>query len=211
LSRLALGWASMIAGDPDGAIRQASDALREFRDQDEPYWTAVAVLSVGSVQAVTGRDDDAVGHLGQARELADRFGYHWLATSSRVDLGTLDALRGRLGQAQKLLDEALDLSVAARSTSLVALSLAAHARLAFGEGDPEQTALLEGAADGLRRRVGLRAWPMLRPTETELMTRLRQELGADRLDQALSAGSRLNQQQAVAAVRDRRGTRAQTS
>jgi predicted ATPase len=211
LSRLAMGWASMIAGDPDGAIRQASDALREFRDQDEPYWTAVAVLSVGSVQAVTGRDDDAVGHLGQARELADRFGYHWLATSSRVDLGTLDALRGRLGQAQKLLDEALDLSVAARSTSLVALSLAAHARLAFGEGDPEQTALLEGAADGLRRRVGLRAWPMLRPTETELMTRLRQELGADRLDQALSAGSRLNQQQAVAAVRDRRGTRAQTS
>jgi len=205
LSRLAMGWASVIAGDPDGALRQASDSLREFRDQDEPYWTAVAVLSVGSVQAAVDRDDDAVHQLSQARDLADRFGYHWLATSSRVQLGTLDALRGRLDHARNLLDEALDLSLAARSTSLVTLCLAAHARLAFAEGDPGQTALLEGAADGLRGRVGLRAWPMLRPTETELMTQLRQALGADRLGQLFSAGSRLNQQQAVAAIRNRRG------
>jgi predicted ATPase len=211
LSRLAMGWASVIAGDPDGALRQASDALGAFRDQDERYWTAVAVFSVGSVQAVTGRDDDAVRQLSQARELADRFGHHWLATSSRVQLGTLDALRGRLDRARSLLDEALDLSLAARSTSLVTLSLAAHARLAFAEGDPEQTARLEGAADGLRRRVGLRAWPMLRPTETELRTKLRQELGADRLDQLFSGGSRLNQQQAVAAIRYRPRTHAQTS
>ncbi|HYA50927.1 MAG TPA: tetratricopeptide repeat protein, partial [Streptosporangiaceae bacterium] len=211
LSRLALGWASMIAGDPDGAIGQASDSLREFRDQDEPYWTAVAVLNVGSVQAAIGRHDDAVRQWSQARELADRFGYEWLATWSRVQLGTLDALRGRLDQARNVLDEALDLSLAARSTSFVALCLAAHARLAFAQGDLEQTALLEGAADGLRRRVGLRAWPMLRPTETELRTKLRQALGADQLDQMFTAGSQLNQQQAVAVIRGRRDTHVQTS
>jgi hypothetical protein len=152
-----------------------------------------------------------VRHLGQARELADRFGYHWLATSSRVQLGTLDAMRGRLDQARNLLDEALDLSLAARSTSSMGLCLAAHARLAFAQGDLEQAALLEGAADGLRRRADLRAWPMLRPTEPELRAKLRQALGADRLDQAFSSGSRLNQQQAVAAIRDRRGTRAETT
>ena len=110
-----------------------------------------------------------------------------------------------------MLDEALDLGLAARSTPSITLCLAAHARLAFAEGDPEQTALLEGAADGLRRRVGVRAWPMLRLSHTELMTKLRQALGADRLDQMFSAGSRLNQQQAVAAVQDRRGSRVQTS
>jgi hypothetical protein len=122
-----------------------------------------------------------------------------------VQLGTLNVLMGRLEEARETLDEALDLSLAARSTPFVTLCLAAHARLAFGEGDPERTALLEGAADGLRRRVGLRAWPMLRPTETELLAQLRQALGADRFDQAFSAGSRLNQHEAVAAVRDRHG------
>lgn len=92
----------------------------------------------------------------------------------------------------------------------MALCLAAQARLAFAQGDLEQTALLEGAADGLRRRAGLRAWPMLRPTQTELTAKLRQALSADRLDQVFSVGSRLSQQQAVAAVQDRRATRAQT-
>jgi hypothetical protein len=37
------------------------------------------------------------------------------------------------------------------------------------------------------------------------MTRLRQALGADRLDEVFSADSRLTRQQAVAAVKDRRG------
>jgi len=211
VSGMAMGWASMIAGDADGAIQQVSVSLEELRGQDEPYWTVTAVLSVGSFQAIIGRDDDAVRHLSQARELADRFSYHWPATWSRVQLGTLHALRGRLDQARSLLDEALDLSLTTRSTSFVVLCLAAQARLAFGHSDFEQTALLEGAADGLRRRVGLRAWPMLRPTETEVMTKLRQVLGAHRLDQMFSAGSRLNQQQAVAAVQGRRGARAQTS
>ena len=202
LSRLAMGWASMVTGDPDGAIQQDSTSLEELRGQDEPYWTASVVLSVGTVEAAIGRYEDAVRRLSEARELADRFSYNWLATWSRVQLGTLDVLQGRLDEARGLLNEALELSLAARSTTFVILCVAAHARLAFGEGDAERAALLEGAADGLRRRVGLRAWPTLRPTETELMTELRKALGADGLDQAFSAGSRLNQQQAVAAIRD---------
>jgi predicted ATPase len=211
VSVLATGWAAAVAGDPSGALRLESISLSELRGQDEPYWTASAVLSIGTVEAAMGRDQDAVRDLSKARELADRFRYDWLATWSRVQLGTLDVLRGRPAEAGRLLDEALDLSLAARSTPFVTLCLAAYARLAFGEGDPERTALLEGAADGLRRRVGLRAWPMLRPTETELTAQLRQALGADRFNQAFVAGSRLNQQQAVAAIRDPRGTRSRTS
>jgi hypothetical protein len=206
VSRLALGWTSMITGDSDGAIRQDLAALEELRGQDEPYWTASAVLNVGSFKAAMGRDEDAVRDMNEARELGDRFSYEGPATWSRLMLGTLNVLRGRIGEARKLLDQALDLSLAARNAPFVTLCLAAQARLAFGEGDLERTALLEGAADGLRKRLGLRAWPMLRPTETELMTRLRQALGADRFDQAFSAGSRLSQREAVAVVRDRRGT-----
>ena len=90
------------------------------------------------------------------------------------------------------------------------LCLAAFARLAFVEGDPERAALLAGAADGLRRRVGLRAWPLLRREEAELVAQVRQALGADRFDQAYAAGSRLSQQEAVAAVRDRHARSAGT-
>ena len=102
------------------------------------------------------------------------------------------------------------LSLAARSTPFVTLCLAGYAQLAFADGDPERAALLEGAAEGLRRRVGLRAWPHLRRVEADLVAQVRQRLGDSQFDQAFSAGSGLTQQQAVAIVRDQRGTGTQT-
>jgi hypothetical protein len=73
------------------------------------------------------------------------------------------------------------------------------------EGDLERAALLAGAADGLRRRVGLRAWPLQRQGEAELVAQIRQALGADRFEEVFAAGVRLNRREAVATVRDRRG------
>jgi hypothetical protein len=108
----------------------------------------------------------------------------------------------RLDEARVLLDEALDLSLAARSTPFVTLCLAGYAQLAFADGDPQRAARLEGAAEGLRRRVGLRAWPHLRRLEADLVTRVRHKLGGSKFDRAFSAGSLLTQRQAVAIVRD---------
>jgi hypothetical protein len=114
-------------------------------------------------------------------------------------------VRGRPEDARALLNEALDLSLAAHSTHGVTLCLAGFAELALVEGDAERAALVAGAAEGLRRRVGLQTWPLLRREEAELVAQVRQALGADRFDQVYAAGSRLSQQEAVTAVRDRRG------
>jgi hypothetical protein len=105
---------------------------------------------------------------------------------------------------------ALDLSVAARSTPFVTLCLSGYAQLASAEGDPDRAALLEGAADGLRRRVGLPAWPHLRRVEADLLAQVRHRLGASQFDQAFSAGTGLTQRKAVAIVRDQRSSGTQT-
>jgi hypothetical protein len=123
-----------------------------------------------------------------------------------VALGNLAVVQGRLDDASGLLDEALDLSLASRSATFVALTLAAYARLEFALGDPERAARLAGAAHGLRLRGGLQAWPMLRQGEAELVTQIHQALDGPRFDAALSAGTRLSQREAVAAVRDRSGS-----
>jgi predicted ATPase len=204
VSQMALAWTSAIVYDLDGALREASVGLEQLRSQDEPLWTASAGLTLGSVETTVGRHDDALRHLREVRDLAERFDNAWLAATSLVYLGTLALARGRLDDARALLDEGLDLSLAAHSTRSVTLCLAAFARLAFVEGDPERAALVAGTAESLRRRAGLRAWPMLRQGEAELMAQVRQALGADRFDEVFAAGARLNQQEAVAAVRDRR-------
>jgi predicted ATPase len=201
LAHLAMAWTAPITGDLDGALREASASLGEFGGQDEPFWGALAAFTAGSLETTAGRYDDARRHLSQARDLAEDFDGTWLAAGSRAMLGNLDAVRDRRDEARQLLDEAL--SLAARSTSLVALTLAAYARLELAAGDPERAARLEGAAQGLRQRGGLQAWPMLRQGEAGLVTQIRQALGGPRFDQAFAAGTRLSRADAIAAARGR--------
>ena len=206
--QLAMAWCAPITGDFDGALQAAAESLEQLRALDEQFWTALAVGSLGTVEKILGRDEDALRHMREARDLGDRFGSStWLAAWSRVQLGTLSIIGGDLRQARALLDEALDLSVAARNTAGVALCLATYARLASEEGDPGRAARLAGAAEGMRRRAGLRVWPTLRYAEAELVARLRQTLGAERFDQAFSAGSGLSQREAVTDARSQPGTR----
>lgn len=115
-----------------------------------------------------------------------------------------------LFRVSSLLAEALDLSLKTRSPSFVTLCVAGYARLAFAEGNLERAALLEGAAEGLRRRVGMSAWAFVRPVEASLVARVRERLGAHRFDQAFRVGSGLTQREAVAIVRDQRSSGIQT-
>jgi hypothetical protein len=143
------------------------------------------------------------------RDLAEGAGGARLALS-RVQLGILAVLRGGLDEARALLEEAMERSLAARSLWFVTLSLAGYAQLALAEGDPQRAARLEGAAEGLRRRAGLSAWPPLRRMEADLVAQIRQRLGGGQFDQAFSAGSRLTQREAVAIARNQPSTGTQT-
>ena len=188
-SQLGMAWILPITGDLDGALREVTVALEELRGQDEPVFTAMAEFTAGSLSTALGRYDDALQYLRQARDLAEGTGSHWLTSPPVVQLGILDILRGRPDEARPLLDDALDRSLAARSTAFVTFCLSAYAWLAFADGDPEQAARLEGAADGLRRRVGLRAWSHLRRVEADLVAQVKQRLGDSQFDQEFSAGS----------------------
>ena len=152
-----------------------------------------------------GRHDDALGHLREARDLAARFDHAGLSAWAQVQLGILALVRGRLEEARALLDEGLELSLATHSTRNLTLCLTALAQLAFVEGDGERAALLTGAAEGLRQRVGLRAWPLQRQGESQMVAQIRQALDADRFEEVFAAGVRLNRREVVAAVRDPRG------
>jgi predicted ATPase len=204
--QLAMATTLPITGDLGGALREATVALEELRRLDEPVLAAMAAFTAGALDTALGRHDDAARRLQEARGLAQRSGGDWLAAGSQVELGILDVLRGRLDEARALLAEALELSLAARRIPFVTLCLSAYAQLAFAEGDPDRAALLEGAADGLRRRVGLAQWPHLRKVEADLVTRVRQQLGTDHFDRTFAAGAELTQREAVAIAQNQRGT-----
>jgi hypothetical protein len=84
--------------------------------------------------------------------------------------------------------------------------LIAFAELALAGGDPRQAALALGAADGLRQRAGLRAWPSTRRGEAELAARVAGQLGPQDFQKVFAAGSLFNRPDAVALVRANRET-----
>jgi predicted ATPase len=206
VSQMAMAGIAAVAGDFDAALRTELACLEELRSQDEPYWTTVAIITCGLAETAMGRPEAALGHLREARALAGRFDHAGLSAWSQVQLGILALARGRPEEAQALLDEGLELSLATHSTRSVTLCLTAYAQLAFVQGEGERAALLAGAAEGLRQRVGLRAWPLQQQGEAQMVAQIRQALGADQFDQDFAAGVRLSRQQAIAAVRDPRST-----
>jgi hypothetical protein len=85
----------------------------------------------------------------------------------------------------------------------VTLCLAAFARLAIASGTPDRAAVTLGAAEGLRRRVGIRVWPTERRSEAELVEQLKHALGANQFEEAFTTGSALSRREAVAMARGR--------
>ncbi len=200
-AKLAVSWTLPISGDFDGALQAASTALDGFRQQNEPF-RAWAALTVGLMEMTFGRHDAAHGHLTEAVELGSQFGNNWLESGARTQLASLAVSAGQLDEAWAQLAESVDASEDTDlSTQTVTFALVAYAQLALAEGDVQQAAIALGAADGLRQRAGLRAWPSMRRGEAELVTQVTQELDPDVFEDAFAAGSQLNQREAVALVR----------
>jgi hypothetical protein len=200
-ARLAASWTLPIIDDFDGALRAASTALDGFRRQNEPFM-AWAALTVGLLELTLGRPDAARDNLTEAEELGTQFGNHWLESCARTQLASLAVRAGHLDEARAQLVGSVDASEDTElSTQTVTFSLVTYAQLALAEGDERRAAMALGAADGLRQRAGLRAWPSMRRGEAELLTRVAQEIDPEVFKDAFAAGSELNQREGVALVR----------
>ena len=205
-AQLAVSWILPIVDDFEGALQAASTALDGFRRQNEPFM-AWAALTVGLLEMTLGRYDAARRYLTEANELGGQFGNNWLESAARTQLASLAVRAGQLDEARAQLVESVDASEDTElSTQTVTFSLVASAQLALAEGDARRAAMALGAADGLRQRAGLRAWPSMRRGEAELAARVAQEIDPDVFEDAFAAGSELSQREAVALVRGERMT-----
>jgi predicted ATPase len=200
-AQLAISWILPIVDDFDGALQTASTALDGFRHQNEPFM-AFAALTVGMVEMTLGRNEAARAHLTEVNMLGGQFDNNWLESTARTQLAALAVRSGRLDEARALLVDSVDASADTEvSTLTLTFSLVASAQLALAQGDARRAATALGAAEGLRRRAGLRAWPSTRRGEAELVTRVAQEIDAEDYEDAFAAGAELSHREAVTLVR----------
>jgi ATP/maltotriose-dependent transcriptional regulator MalT len=199
--QLAVAWTLPLIEDFDGALHAASTALAGFRRQNEPF-AAFAALTVGMLEMTLGRDETARDYLTEVNKLGDQFGNNWLQSSARTQLAALAVRAGHLDDARALLAKSVDaIEDTPLNTLTVTFALVAFAQLALAEADTRRAAMALGAADGLRKRAGLRAWPLTRRSEAELVTRVTQKSDPEIYKDAFAAGSELHPRDALGLVR----------
>jgi tetratricopeptide (TPR) repeat protein len=200
-AQLAIAWALPIVDDFDGALRAASEALDGFRSRDEPF-VPFAVLTLGRLELALGRLDAARAHLTEVARLGGRLDNFWLTSAARSQLAALEVRSGSLEKAEALLLESVDPGADTDpSTLTLTFSLVASAHLALARGDGRRAATALGAAEGLRRRAGLRAWPAARRGEAELIGRVTREIGAEAYADAVAEGAGFGSREAVGLIR----------
>ena len=100
-----------LRGYADGAVSAGRRLLATPRGGDreesaEAERRALVLSIVGAAELWSARLDDAAAHLGECRALADQGGLDHLAVDATGHLALLEAVRGRLGRAERLGREA---------------------------------------------------------------------------------------------------------
>ena len=200
-TQLAVSWILPIVDDFEGSLRTASTALDGLRQQGDPM-VAFASLTVGMLEMILGRHDAARAHLAEASEFGSRFDNNLLQSAARTGLVSIAVRAGHPDEARALLAESVSATEHTElSTIPVTFLLISYAQVALVEGDGRRAAMALGAVDGLRKRAGLRAWPLTRRAEFELSTRVTQAIDPEDYNAAFVAGFEFSHRQAVALAR----------
>ena len=201
VTTLFVAWVSVLLRDNEGARRGLTAALDRLRPLDEPMWTALALVSAGSVESALGHHDVGLRHITEAHGLAGRFDAPWLAAVTRIALATIAVMREEFEEARGLLEQALELSLSGHSVHCLCMVLDCTATLSLAQGNDEQAGLLAGAAQGLRGRSGLRAYASMRG-DGDLAAAVRAAAGAARFPELAAKGARLREAEVPALIRD---------
>jgi predicted ATPase/class 3 adenylate cyclase len=197
-------WARMLlAGllpyfgdDLERPLEEMTRSVALFRESGDLFGLATSLSLLGMVRTLAGSPDEALGELDEGAAAAERLGLPELVGVNR----TLRALSriscGEFVAARVDLEAAADAPLYLEGT---AYRLEGFAAVLLAEEDLTRAATALGAAEGLRQRSGIHAWPILRMVFGDRLAPL-DSAGPD-ADAARFAGRLMSPADALAIVR----------
>ncbi|MGP4003722.1 ATP-binding protein [Streptomyces sp. 8N706] len=195
------GCLALVSDDIPRAEELIRAALERYREIGELN-SNVLMGQVELAMAVAFRGDlaGAVALCEDVREVCEDHGERWTLAYALYGLGFAAWTRGDAAEARKLLEECLAIDHAFHDLVGSVLALELLALITVGEGDPEEAAVLQGAAGQLWRSVGLPLFGSKNFNAPHLMCerQTREALGAERYEECLREGARLDLDAATA-------------
>jgi predicted ATPase len=184
-------------GDPHGGEDMLAQAAKTFRELNDPWGVAFALLSLGGTLLLHHRYADASSHLQESVELARTIKADIFLSNALINLGWVHQRLGDLESARARLRESVEHASAVADRQSLARALDALAAVAETAGEGEHGALLLGAAEGVRRSIGASVWMTDRESHDQTAARLQSRLGDSAYTGATDRGSGLTLDQVL--------------
>ncbi|MDN5851683.1 MAG: LuxR C-terminal-related transcriptional regulator [Actinomycetia bacterium] len=189
LFALAPGRLRLWAGDHTEAIRWFETAARFGEPVTDNWNVAQALPGLATALRRHGRPDEARVHAERAVQLAEALDMPHVRGDALEELAHLAA---NPAAAEDLHHQALDVRTAASLWTFVVHSYDAIAGCAATAGDPLKAARVLGASDAARTGMDHPRPPVEQPGHDTLLARLRADLGAAELADAMAEGAALS-------------------
>jgi tetratricopeptide (TPR) repeat protein len=199
---LSAGEIALNREDLKAAERLFGEALANAETAGIGDVGAWSLAYLGKLAVARGDHRRAQGLLGSAlqqfHDLESPMGASW----TLCHLGRALQGEGQLDAARRRLEEALELALAyVRPDAPIAIE--ALGQLAVDAGEPERAAVLLGAAEGIRTRIGLEPAPPERRAAEAARARLGRTLGDERMDEVTARGRAMSTDEAADYARRR--------
>jgi predicted ATPase len=201
LSLLISSYTIPITGDLDAAFAASFAAATKFRAIGDDFLTGLALSGLGTISHMRGDVSAARAYHEQAVSLGRALSNDRLLGQALSSLGMTVLSAGDATDARQLIDESADVLLRAGSEEGVSLALSAYALLAAHVGDLRRAAVARGAVEEIRRRIGIKVWPVVSGVEQQFVDQVRHALGDAEYDAALAEGAAQTLHEAVAAAR----------
>jgi tetratricopeptide (TPR) repeat protein len=193
-----LGEAMHTIADLEDSRELYDESLRGSSDAQYKVVTANAHKGLGKVSLAEGKLDEAADHLREARQQLREIGDVAGEAETGGHLAMVELGRGHPADARELLVESLDTFFGINDHGGVAWTLDRLGSVAATSGAHERAARLLGAADAIRKHTGSFRPPVDDTDITKLIEKIREQIGAEGYEAAVTAGAALEPTEAVA-------------
>ena len=191
-----LAYVRAIEADYDGAIRDFAEAQTLYEAQGNELGATWAFESIGMIETLRGRHEEAVEMLNEGVERFERLGDSFGVRNVKAVLLRALMHLSRIDESWALARVVLTDAVDARDTTSVSAELLDIASLCALTGDYERAAKLVGAAQRIIEESGGQAPPQL-VNRIDATPSLRDHIPAEQLTQLIADGHALTEEDAL--------------
>ncbi|MEU6081328.1 tetratricopeptide repeat protein [Streptomyces sp. NPDC047108] len=198
------GCLALVTDDMPRAEELLRTALARYREIGELNSDVLmGQVALGITVAFQGDLAAAVALCEEVRQVCEDHGERWTLAYALYVLGYAAWTRGESAEARRLLEECLGIDHAFRDLVGAVTAIELLALFTAEEGDPEEAAVLQGAAGQLWRSVGLPLFGSryFNAPHQQCEQQTREALGTERYEECLSEGARLDLDAVVARAR----------